>query len=238
MACDDAIGICNGPDGGFGLLYANGPFQAISGASPNDIAGKDVLTSIGTLPDDQRTELQATLYLPRPLFLHLDPTPPNGVADRFEIAALPAPTDALTPAIWIIRLRQKGLVMGPPPIELDFVDNLPLGLVLFDANDRLTWFNGTYHRVLGPNAHLLKTGERFEDIMSAAYRSGHAAGGADDIEHRIAERLSRHRNYESFEEALSGGRWLLTQEIATADGGTLGVRTDITEIKRAAGSVD
>lgn len=233
MAGDgDAITICGGPDGEFGVLYANELFQAISGASAGELAGKQLLTTIGALPEEQRAELQASLTLPRPIFLHLDLDLPNGVTDRFEFAALPAPADAAIPAIWVIRLRQKGLQLGPPPIELDFADNLPLGLVLYDSDDRLTWFNGTYHSVLGPNSHLLKVGERFEDIMSAAYRSGHAAAGAENIEDRIAERLARHRNHESFEEALSGGRWLLTQEIATADGGTLGVRTDITELKR------
>jgi hypothetical protein len=73
------------------------------------------------------------------------------------------------------------------------------------------------------------------EIMPAAYRAGHAAGGAADIERLIAQRAARHRNRETFEEALSGGRWLLTQELATAEGGTLGVRTDITAKKRAAG---
>ena len=84
---------------------------------------------------------------------------------------------------------------------------------------------------------MLKLGKRFEDIMSAAYRSGHGAGGADDLEARIAERMAHHVNHDSFEEALSGDRWLLTQEIATPDGGTLGVRTDITDIKRRGGTV-
>lgn len=233
---DDAIAICSGPNGAFGLLYANARFAEIAGTAREDLTGQSFLASDNGLADEQRTELTAALSLPRPIFMHLDIEPRSGFQARYELAAWPAPPEATTPVIWVIRLRAQGLSAGPPPIVLDFADQLPLGLVLFDADDRLTWFNGTYHRVLGPNAHLLKTGERFGDIMPAAYRSGHGAGSADDIELRIAERMAHHRNHDIFEEALSGGRWLLTQEIATPEGGTLGVRTDITEIKRAGGT--
>jgi len=233
----DAIAICGGPNGAFSVLYANDRFAGISGAASADLVGQDLVAAIGDLPEEQRNALTASLALPQPIFQHLDAGGLDGLTQRFECAAWPAPPAAATTMIWVIRLREQGLSAGPPPIDLDFADHLPIGIVLFDADDRLTWFNGTYHRVLGPNAHLLKIGERFEDIMAAAYRSGHSAAGADDIEHRIAERLGRHRNHDSFEEALSGGRWLLTQEIATAEGGTLGVRTEITEIKNAGRTV-
>lgn len=233
----DAIAICGGPNGAFSVLYANARFAGIAGATPGELVGQELVATLGALPEEQRAGLPASLALPQPMFQHLDVNASDGLSRRFELAAWPAPPEAATPVIWVIRLREQGLSAGPPPIDLDFADHLPIGLVLFDADDRLTWFNGTYHRVLGPNAHLLKVGDPFEDIMSAAYRSGHAASGTDDIELRIAERLARHRNHDSFEEALSGGRWLLTQEIGTADGGTLGVRTDITEIKSAGGAV-
>jgi len=234
---DDAIVICGGPNGAFGVHYANARFADISGKAPGELIGQKLLAALSEIPQEQRTGLTASLALPQPIFQHLDVSTSNGVPQRFELAAWPAPPGTATPVIWVIRLREQGLSAGPPPIDLDFADHLPIGLALFDADDRLTWFNGTYHRVLGPNAHLLKVGELFEDIMSTAYRSGHAAGGTDDIELRIAERLARHRNLDSFEEALSGGRWLLTQEIGTTDGGTLGVRTDITEIKSAGDTV-
>lgn len=232
----DAIVIC-GATGAFGVLYANAPFGAIAETATDEAAGRGLFDFLSGLPDDQRAGLKAALALPQPAFLHLDLAATTGLQGRTELAAWPAPPEAATPAIWVIRLREQGLQSGPPPIDLGFADQLPLGLVLFDAEDRLTWFNGTYQRVLGPNAHLLRIGERFEDIMSAAYRSGHGAAGPGDLDQRIAERMAHHRNHDSFEEPLSGGRWLLTQEIATADGGTLGVRTDITEIKRAGGAV-
>lgn len=230
MEDDAKLFICSGPGTALNVLHASAPFAEHVDGNPDKIAGQPLFNALPDIPDDQKRDLLAALSLPRPIFQHLDIGSSAEPSQRYELAAWPAPQDA--PAIWVIRFCLQGLNTGPPPIDLDFVNNLPVGLVLFDASDRLTWFNGTYHRVLGPNAHLLRIGDRFEDIMSAAYRSGHAAADGRNLEARIAERLARHRNHDSFEEALSGGRWLLTQEIATADGGTLGVRTDITRIKR------
>lgn len=231
MEDDPALIICGGPGTALEVLFANARFAESVGGAFDQIAGRPLFDVLPGMPNDQQRDLLAALSLPHPIFQHIDLGDAAAMPERYELAAWPAPND--TPAIWVIRLSAQGLNAGPPPIDLDFVNQLSVGLVLFDASDRLTWFNGTYHRVLGPNAHLLRVGDRFEDIMSAAYRSGHAAATGGDLDARIAERLARHRNHESFEEALSGGRWLFTQEIETTDGGTLGVRTDITNIKRA-----
>ena len=145
----------------------------------------------------------------------------DGIALGDGGAGLALPPDAERPSIRLLRFGTD----GPRPVGLDFANGLPIGVVLFDAEDRMIWFNETYRGVMGPRAHLLRIGDRFETIMTAAYRGGHAAGDADEIEDLIAARLARHRIFESFEEVLPGGRRLLTQEIALANGGTLGVRT-------------
>ncbi len=219
MSDDDAIVICDGPAGSFGVLHANAAFAELAGRPIDDLCGRSVPPVLDDL-GAARAALDSGLADALPFSLETESQPPR-VLDAF-----PAPPGA-TPAIWVMRLAARG--------DPAFADTLPLGLVLFDADDRLIWFNGTYRGVLGPNAHLLKLGAPFMEIMPAAYRAGHAAGGAADVEQLINERAARHRNRETFEEALSGGRWLLTQELATAEGGTLGVRTDITAKKRAAG---
>lgn len=219
MSDDDAIVICDGPAGSFGVLHANAAFAELAGRPIEEVCGGSVPPVLADL-GAARPPLESSLAGGRPFSLGTEGQPPL-VLDGF-----PAPP-GFTPAIWLIRLAARG--------DPAFADTLPLGLVLFDADDRLIWFNGTYRGVLGPNAHLLKLGAPFMEIMPAAYRAGHAAGGAADVERLITERAARHRNRETFEEALSGGRWLLTQELATAEGGTLGVRTDITAKKRAAG---
>lgn len=219
MPDDNPIVICDGAAGSFGVLHANAAFAELAGRPIEEVCGGSVLPVLADL-GAARPSLEAGLAGALPISLAIESQPPRA------LDAFPAPPGT-PPAIWVIRLAARG--------DPAFADTLPLGLVLFDADDRLIWFNGTYRGVLGPNAHLLKLGAPFMEIMPAAYRAGHAAGGAADIERLITERAARHRNRETFEEALSGGRWLLTQELATAEGGTLGVRTDITAAKRAAG---
>ena len=209
---DAAIVISEGAGGGFRILFAEAPFAERLGQPL-----PDALAESG----DERAGIEAALAVAHPIFVPVA----RAHAAPLVLAGVPLPPGADAPAAWVV------CIAPDRPRDADFVDTLALSLVLYDADDRLAWYNRTYREVLGPNAHLLVPGRRFEEIMSAAYRAGHA-GGAGDIEARIAERLARHRAHAPFEEELSGGRWLLTREIALAGGGILGVRSDITAEKR------
>src|SRR5262249_5619024 len=52
------------------------------------------------------------------------------------------------------------------------------------------------------------------------------------IEARVKERLEQRRSGLSYEQELSDGRWLKVSDRPTRDGGYVGIRTDITELKR------
>lgn len=144
-----------------------------------------------------------------------------GTEGGSRVDGFPLPPDA--PMVWLLRLSAP----DAPRLDEAFVHDLATVIVLYDAEDRLLWHNRAYERVLGANAHLLRIGEPFAEIMAAAYRAGHAATQGEDIETLIARRLARHRARETFEEVLGDGRRLKTEEIATATG-MLGVRTEIT----------
>jgi PAS domain-containing protein len=219
---DDAIVISEGAAAGHTVRFATAACARLIGRASKDVVGRplpEVLASTGR----ERPGFETALAQAHPVFLPVS----MGPGDPREVTAFPAPPGAKPPAVWVARVRPAGA--GAP--DLDFVDRLPLSLVLYDRGDRLAWFNRTYREVLGANAYLLEPGKPFAEIMAAAYRAGHAAGGGD-IEARIAERLARHRAHATFEEALAGGRWLLTREIGLKGGGILGVRTDITARKR------
>ncbi|MCP5910033.1 PAS-domain containing protein, partial [Klebsiella pneumoniae] len=69
-------------------------------------------------------------------------------------------------------------------------------------------------------------------------RKGIEAGqypeAAADVEAFVAERLHWHRNGTGgIERLLPDGRWVLMTERLTADGGIVGIRTDVTELKTA-----
>lgn len=208
---DTAILICDGGGGANSVLYANQE-MADRAARPLDmIIGNPVGRVLAAFDADET------------LLTDSSQSGDAMTAGGMTLQYAAAPPGSV-PAIWIMQLAE-----APGP---DFVDRLPIGAVLFDAEDRLVWFNETYRGIIGPNAHLLKHGDTFKAIMTAAYRTGQY-GGAGDVEDKIAERWAHHVNHDTFEEPLSSGRVLLTQEIATAAGGTLGVRTDITHLKTA-----
>ena len=114
---------------------------------------------------------------------------------------------------------------------LDAFEVVPEGLVLFDAEDRYVMWNRRYAEIYAKSGEL-ERGMRFEDFL----RAGLARGQYPEAESRedawLAERLARHAETENNQEQqLPNGRWLRIQERRTSDGGSIGVRIDITEFK-------
>lgn len=113
------------------------------------------------------------------------------------------------------------------------VDELPDGFVMFDSDDKLLMCNDTYKEFYSENAEAIFPGANFEDIMRASLAKGHvqdAIGREDDW---LEERISLHRKDGiEFEQQLADGRWLRIYERQTRDGGLVGLRVDITQIKK------
>jgi signal transduction histidine kinase len=117
---------------------------------------------------------------------------------------------------------------------LQAVENVPAGIVLYDAEDRLVLCNDNYRRMRPEIADLVVPGARFEDIVRTAAQRGSYADARGREEEWVAERLERYRAPRgSFEEQLGSGRWLQVSEYRTEEGGTFGIRIDITERKEA-----
>ena len=115
---------------------------------------------------------------------------------------------------------------------LDALDVVPEGFVLFDAEDRYVLWNKRYEEIYPENRNLIAVGKRFEDVLRAgpAWRSMPEVQGRE--EEWIAERLARHNQPHNTEvQCLPGDRWVRVEERRTADGGSIGVRVDITELK-------
>jgi two-component system, cell cycle sensor histidine kinase PleC len=119
----------------------------------------------------------------------------------------------------------------------DAIEGLPDGFVVYDADDRMVLWNDRYLSLLPflrelPSLHGLS----YVDVCRAGLRAGVFADelARNDPERWLAERVADHRNppAEPVELPLSSGRWVLLRERHTADGGVVGVRTDVTELKR------
>lgn len=114
------------------------------------------------------------------------------------------------------------------------IETVSEGFVLFDADDRLVLCNRRYRNMHPNTRHLIVPGTTFEAILRAGVASLPPADAIGREEAWIAERLERHRHPEGTHEVqLGDGRWIHVAEKRTHDGGWVGVRTDVTRLKRA-----
>lgn len=107
------------------------------------------------------------------------------------------------------------------------------GFVLWDADDTLVACNQRYKEFFGRNAAAVTTGVKFKNLLRLQAEGGalrHALGRSDAW---LEQRLARHRKPAgSFEEEFSDGTWVRISETRASNGRTVGLCTDITEIKR------
>ena len=113
------------------------------------------------------------------------------------------------------------------------IETLPDGFVFFDADDRLVVCNERYRELYKESAPAMVPGARFEDILRFGLERGQYAEAVGREEEWLAERLAAHNAPEStIEQKLEDGRWLRIFERRMPDGGRVGIRLDITELKR------
>jgi diguanylate cyclase (GGDEF)-like protein len=112
-------------------------------------------------------------------------------------------------------------------------DVVPEALVLFDSEDRYLLWNRSYADIYAESGDAIAVGARFEDVLRAGVAKGLYPEAVGREEAWLAERIARQRaGQSSHERQLHDGRWVRIEERRTADGGAIGVRVDITELKR------
>ena len=113
------------------------------------------------------------------------------------------------------------------------VEELPDGFVLYDAEDRLVMCNQPYLDFYAESAPAIKPGTSFEDILRHGLDNQQYAEAIGQEEDWLRERLENHRRADQeLEQQLGDGRWLRIYERETRDGGRVGLRIDITQIKQ------
>ena len=113
------------------------------------------------------------------------------------------------------------------------LDVMADGFALYDADDRLILYNRKYVDYSPLVSDIIAPGVPKEEILRNSVARGALVLNGMDPEDYIAWRLHRHRNpAEPLEVQLADGRWLLITEKRTQDGGVVGTRSDITEMKQ------
>jgi PAS domain S-box-containing protein len=118
------------------------------------------------------------------------------------------------------------------------LDVMPEGLAFYDASDRLVAWNTQYADLCSAAGATLVSGMAFSELLRTKLVHGaypEAMGREDEW---LAERQAAHlRKDGSLTQQMAGGAWLRITERRTADGGTVCVSVDITELKRVEAAV-
>ena len=78
-----------------------------------------------------------------------------------------------------------------------------------------------------------RLGASFEETLHFGLEQGQYPDAIGREEEWLRERLARHaRPQSTHEQQLAGDRWVRIEERRTADGGSIGIRVDITDLKR------
>ena len=113
------------------------------------------------------------------------------------------------------------------------IELLPQGIVFLDSEGRYILWNKQYAEIYSRSADLFAPGRRLEDTLRIGVARGDYPEAAGREEQWVAERLARmHQPGGRHEQRLSDGRIILIEERLTGDGGLVGLRVDITELKQ------
>jgi PAS domain S-box-containing protein len=118
-------------------------------------------------------------------------------------------------------------------ILTDALEAINDGFVLWDSDDSLVACNQRYREFYGRNAAAVIPGAKFESLVRMQAECGALRGALGRSNAWLEQRLARHRNpAEPFEEEFSDGTWAQMSETRASNGRTVGLCTDVTEMKR------
>jgi len=116
---------------------------------------------------------------------------------------------------------------------IDAIESLSDGFVIYDSEDRLVICNQRYKDIYAASADLMEPGATFEHIIREGARRGQYENLEGSLDEWVDARMTQHLNpSEPVEQELPDGRWLRIEERKTRDGGIVGFRVDITELKQ------
>jgi two-component system cell cycle sensor histidine kinase PleC len=115
---------------------------------------------------------------------------------------------------------------------LDAVESISEGFAFFDENDRLRYYNKKYLTMFRSVGDMIIPGTSFTDITRAAPMPLQFEGRTPRQEDWLEWRLRHHREGAGdFQQQLASGRWNLTTDRRTRQGGYVTVHVDITDMK-------
>jgi signal transduction histidine kinase len=117
---------------------------------------------------------------------------------------------------------------------VDAIESISEGFALYDKDDRLVLSNSRYRELLYPGMDdTSRPGTSFANIIRAAAERGLVSEAQGRIDEWVAQRLAQHRDPTGPRvQRRDKDRWIQISERKTADGSTVAVYTDISELKQ------
>jgi len=131
------------------------------------------------------------------------------------------------------RLRQEALDRERLRL-LDAVESFSEGFALWDVEDRLVMCNSRYREMYAAvDPEKLRPGTSYWDHGVALVRSGTTHVRPEDAEDYVRKRVLWRQNPAApYDSPRQHGRWVRNIDRRTAEGGTVSIRIDVTDIKR------
>ncbi|MBJ7411965.1 MAG: response regulator [Phenylobacterium sp.] len=122
----------------------------------------------------------------------------------------------------------------------EVIDAIPEGVVFLDAEGRYILWNRRYAEIYHRSADLFRPGAKLIDTLREGVRRGDYPDAIGHEEAWLAAREAKlfTATGERHEQQVADGRWLMIEERRTSDGGVIGLRVDITEMKRQAEALE
>lgn len=115
----------------------------------------------------------------------------------------------------------------------EIVDALDIGLVVYDAQDRLLLWNTDFTGLYSAQAASLQVGLSFEQLLRHAVQRGQVPAAAGREEAWVRERLAQHRQpNQPLLREFPDGQWRRITERFLADGSMLSYSIDVTALVR------
>ncbi len=113
------------------------------------------------------------------------------------------------------------------------IDVLPEGVVFLDPDGRYILWNQRYAEIYHKSADLFEVGAKLEDTLRVGVARGDYPEALGRENEWLAERLARIAHPSApHEQRVGDGRTILIEERKLADGSTIGLRVDVTELKK------
>ncbi|UGV28325.1 EAL domain-containing protein [Rhodopseudomonas boonkerdii] len=113
------------------------------------------------------------------------------------------------------------------------IDILPQGIVFLDSEGRYILWNKKYAEIYNRSSDQFVPGARLQDTIRVGVERGDYPEAAGREDEWIAERVEKlFHPTGRHEQRLADGRVVLIEERLTKDGGVVGLRVDITELKQ------